>query len=135
MSGSCWNRRSSDLCGTVVAMPENFFRRVADSMLDQETAGQIAEQERALEQKPDWAEGHYHLAQLLRVQHRRDEAKRHLLIALELKPSLADAHIRLGEIYIAEGDLTRAQEHADYAAEFGNSRLREQLRRHATGTP
>ncbi len=110
-------------------MPDDFFRRVADSMLDHETASQIVEQERALEQNPDWAEGHYHLAQLLRVQHRRDGAKRHLLVALEKKPSLADAHIALGEIYIAEGDLSRAREHADYAAQFGNPRLREQMDR------
>ena len=111
-------------------MPDDFFRRVADSMLDHDTAVQVAEQERALEQNPDWAEGHYHLAQLLRVQHRRDEAKRHLLIALEKKPSLADAHVALGEIYLAEGDLARAKEHADYAAQFGNSRLREQMKKH-----
>ena len=111
-------------------MAENFFRRVADSMLDQETASQIAEQERALQQNPDWAEGHYHLAQLLRVQHRRDEAKRHLLVALEKKPSLADAHIALGEIYIAEGDLQHARDHADYAAQFGNPRLLDQMKRH-----
>ena len=111
-------------------MPENFFRRVADSMLDHETAGQIAEQERALAENPDWAEGHYHLAQLLRVQHRRDDAKRHLLRALELKPSLADAHLALGEIYVAEGDMARAREHAEFAAQFGNPRLREQMERH-----
>lgn len=110
-------------------MPDDFFRRVADSMLDHETASQIAEQERALERHPDWAEGHYHLAQLLRVQHRREEAKRHLLIALENKPSLAEAHIALGEIYIAEGDFTRAKEHAEFAAQFGNPRLLQQMER------
>src|SRR6476469_1466016 len=101
-------------------MADDFFRRVADSMLDHETATQIEEQRRALEQNPDWAEGHYHLAQLLRVQHRAEEAKRHLLMALEKKPSLADAHIALGEIYISEGDLKRAKDHAEYAAQFGN---------------
>ncbi len=110
-------------------MADDFFRRVAGSMLDHETAKQIAEQERALEEHPDWAEGHYHMAQLLRVQHRRDEAKRHLLIALEKQPSLADAHLALGEIYLAEGDLQRAKEHARFAAHFGNSRLVEQLTR------
>jgi tetratricopeptide (TPR) repeat protein len=111
-------------------MAEDFFRRVAGSMLDQETASQIAEQERALQQNPEWAEGHYHLAQLLRVQHRRDDAKRHLLIALEKKPSLADAHVALGEVYLAENDIERAKEHAEYAAQFGNSRLLAQMKRH-----
>ncbi len=110
-------------------MPDEFFRQVADSMLDHDTAAQVAEQERALERNPDWAEGHYHLAQLLRVQQRRDEAKRQLLIALEKKPSLAEAHIALGEIYLAENDLERAREHAHYAAQFGNPRLREQFSR------
>ena len=62
---------------------------------------------------PGWAEGHYHLAQLYRVQQKRDAAKRELLIALELNPALSDAHMALGEIYIAENDLERAREHAD----------------------
>ena len=111
-------------------MADDFLRKAADAMLDHETANQIAEQERALQSNPNWAEGHFHLAELLRVQHRRDDAKRHLLRALETKPSLAEAHIALGEIYIAEGDLARAREHAEYAAQFGNPRLIEQLRRH-----
>ena len=110
-------------------MPDDFFRQVADSMLDHDTARQVAEQERALAQNPDWAEGHYQLAQLLRVQHRREEAKRHLLLALEKRPSLADAHIALGEIYLAENDLERAREHAQFAAQFGNPRLRDQFTR------
>ncbi len=114
-------------------MSEEFFRRIADEALDEETSRQIAEQQRALEQNPDWAEGYYHLAQLLRVQHKRDEAKLHLLTALEKKPTLADAHIALGEIYIAEGDLDRARVHAEFAAACGNSRLLDQIRRYETG--
>lgn len=106
-----------------------FFRRITDEMLDADTAAQIAEQQRAIEQNPDWAEGYYHLAQLLRVQHKRDEAKRHLLIALEKKPTLADAHVALGEIFIAEGDLDRARVHAEFAAACGNSRLLDQMKR------
>jgi tetratricopeptide (TPR) repeat protein len=113
-----------------LAMPENsFFRRVADEALDDETARQIAEQRRGIEQNPNWAEGHYHLAQLLRVQHKRDEAKHHLLLALEKKPTLADAHLALGEIYIAEGDFDRARVHAEFAAACGNQRLLEQMQR------
>jgi len=109
---------------------ESFFRRVADSALDDETARQIAEQRQALEQNPEWAEGYYHLAQLLRVQQKRDEAKRCLLVALEKKPALADAHTALGEIYIAEGDFDRARVHAEFAAACGNPRLLEQMNRH-----
>ena len=114
----------------IVEMPKDFLRRLADEALDRETADQIAEQERALARNPDWAEGHYHLAQLLRVRHCRDEAKRHLLIALEKEPSLAAAHAALGEIYLAEGDLERAREHARFAAHFGDARLLDQFSRH-----
>lgn len=108
-----------------------FTRDVIDQMLDAETERHIAAQKSAIENNPDWAEGHYHLAQLYRVHHsRRDDAKRELLRALELKPSLADAHVALGEIYIAEGDLDRATEHARYAAHFGNPRLLDQIFHH-----
>ncbi|HLH09748.1 MAG TPA: hypothetical protein VKW78_21095 [Terriglobales bacterium] len=108
---------------------KTFLRRVADEILDHETAQQIAEQQLAIARNPDWAEGYYHLAQLLRVQHNPVDAKRNLLIALEKKPLLADAHIALGEIYVAEGELDRAREHAEMAARLGNPRLLEQMQR------
>lgn len=118
------------------AKREPFFRQVAGQMLDAETERHIAEQQAALEKNPEWAEGYYHLAQLYRVHHyRQDEAKRLLLIALEKKPALADAHIALGEVYIAEGDLEGARRHAEFAAQFGNDRLREQMRRHQALPP
>jgi tetratricopeptide (TPR) repeat protein len=106
-----------------------FFRQVADEMLDAETARHIEEQEAALRQHPDWADGHYHLAQLYRVQQRPDLAKRELLTAIEKDPALADAHVALGEIYITEDDLERAREHAEFAAAFGNRRLLDQMQR------
>src|SRR5438445_5862148 len=106
------------------------FRSVADEMLDQDTAKHVAEQKRALEHFPEWAEGHYHLAQLYRVQQRPLDAKRELLIALETKPLLAEAHMALGEIYIAEGDLDRAREHAQIASQLGNGRLLDQIERY-----
>ncbi len=107
-----------------------FFRRVADDMLDAETARHIDEQKAALEAHPEWAEGHYHLAQLYRVQQRPLDAKRELLIALEKKPLLAEAHLALGEIYISEGDLDKAREHAQIAAQLGSGRLLDQLKKY-----
>jgi tetratricopeptide (TPR) repeat protein len=109
---------------------KSFFRSVADEMLDAETAKHISEQKAALEVNPDWAEGHYHLAQLYRVQQRPQDAKRELLIALETKPLLAEAHMALGEIYIAEGDLDRAREHAQIASQLGSGRLLDQMQRY-----
>jgi tetratricopeptide (TPR) repeat protein len=108
---------------------KSFFRQVADEILDQETARHIAEQQAALEKYPDWAEGHYHLAQLYRVQQKRDAAKHELLMALEKNPNLAEAHIALGEIYLAEDDMHRAREHAEFAAQFGKTRLLDQMKR------
>jgi cytochrome c-type biogenesis protein CcmH/NrfG len=107
-----------------------FFRHVMDDMLDHETARHIAEQKAALERNPEWAEGHYHLAQLYRVQQRPQDAKRELLTALEMKPLLAEAHMALGEIYISEGELNKAREHAEIAAQLGSGRLRDQLDRY-----
>jgi len=112
-------------------MPDKpFFRQVADAALDHETQRHIDEQIAALAQNPDWAEGYYHLAQFYRIQQKPLEAKEQLLIALEKKPTLADAHVALGEIYISEGDLKRAREHAEWGAKFGNPRLLEQMERH-----
>ncbi len=108
----------------------DFARRVMDQMLDADTERHIAEQKAALERNPDWAEGHYHLGQLYRVQGRRAEARMELLKALELKPSLADAHVAIGEMYAAEGQMEKAREHGEYAARFGNARLKEQLERY-----
>ena len=113
-----------------------FARRVIDEMLDAETARQVAEQERAIAAHPEWAEGYYQLAQLYRVHgYQQDKAKRLLLTAIEKKPSLAAAHIALGEIYIAEGELGRAREHAEFAARFGDGRLLEQMKRHGAADP
>jgi len=112
-------------------MSEPFARRVIDQMLDADTERHIAEQKAALEKNPDWAEGHYHLGQLYRVQSKREEARLELLRAIELKPSFADAHVALGEMYAADGEMDKAREHADYAARFGNARLKEQLERYS----
>ncbi len=109
----------------------DFARRVVDRMLDADTERHIAEQKTALAKDPNWAEGHYHLGQLYRVQFKREEARLELLKALELKPSLADAHVALGEMYAADGEMEKAREHAEYAAKYGNGRLKKQLQRYS----
>lgn len=109
-----------------------FARRVMDQMLDGDTERHIAEQKAALEKDPSWAEGHYHLGQLYRVQFKRDEARVELLKAIELKPSLADAHVALGEMYAADGEMEKAREHAEWASQFGNHRLKQQLERYGS---
>jgi cytochrome c-type biogenesis protein CcmH/NrfG len=108
----------------------DFARRVMDQMLDGDTDRHIAEQKAALAKEPGWAEGHYHLGQLYRVQGKREDARMELLKALELKPSLADAHVALGEMYAADGEMEKAREHGEYGARFGNCRLKEQLERY-----
>ena len=110
---------------------DSFFRRIADQALGDETvapdrrAAALARTESRVGGRATttWRNS-------LRVQHKREEAKRHLLIALEKKPALADAHVALGEIYIAEGDFDRARVHAEFAAACGNPRLLEQMQRH-----
>ncbi len=108
----------------------DFARQVIEQMLDVETERQVAEQKAVLEKNPSWAEGHYHLAQLYRVQFKREQARIELLRAIELKPGFADAHVALGEMYAVDGQVGKAREHAEYAAKFGNPRLLEQLKRY-----
>jgi hypothetical protein len=43
---------------------------------------------------------------------------------------LADAHVALAEIYVVAEDYVAAQRHARRAAECGNARGMELLRRH-----
>ncbi len=112
----------------------DFARRAMDQMLEADTERHIAEQKAALAKDPSWAEGHYHLGQLYRVHSKREEARMELLRAIELKPSLADAHVALGEMYAADGAMEKAREHAEWAAQFGNPRLREQLERYPSGS-
>jgi tetratricopeptide (TPR) repeat protein len=68
-----------------------------------------------LELKPDYAEAHYNLANLLKEQGYPDEAIASYRRALELKPDLAEAHNNLGLALEEIGDLSGA-EHSFRAA-------------------
>jgi Tfp pilus assembly protein PilF len=52
-----------------------------------------------------------------------------LLEAVRLNDNLADAHVALAEIYGVGGDYAAAERHARRAAECGNERGVEMLRR------
>ena len=113
-------------------MSKSNFNRIVSHVLDAYAEEHIAEQMAVLAANPDWAEGHYNLAQLYRTQGRQREAKEQLLIALEKDATLAEAHIALGEMYILENDLASARQYAEFAAALGNKRLLEQMQRYRT---
>ncbi len=71
----------------------------------------------------------YNLAQLYRIEQRQDEALALLLEAVRLDDGYADAHVALAEIYAVREDYAAARSHAAKAAEQGNSRALEMLRR------
>jgi len=109
----------------------SFWRKeVVDFALDRETAAHIREQKKWIASEPDNARPWYNLAQLYRIEQKQDEALALLLEAVRLDAGYADAHVALTEIYAVRGDYPAAQRHAAMAAEHGNPRGVELLRRH-----
>jgi tetratricopeptide (TPR) repeat protein len=109
----------------------SFWRKeVIHFALDRETAAHIREQKEWIEREPANARPWYNLAQLYRIEQRQDEALAVLLEAVSLDPTYADAHLALTEIYAVRADYTAARRHARHAAEQGDSRGLELLRRH-----
>ena len=109
----------------------SFWRKeVIDFALDQETAAHVREQKEWIAREPSNPRPWYNLAQLYRIAQRPDEALGMLLEAVRLDDAYADAHVALTEIYAVRGDNPAAQKHARTAAEHGNPRGVELLRRH-----
>jgi tetratricopeptide (TPR) repeat protein len=109
----------------------SFWRKeVVDFALDRETAAHIREQKEWIAREPHNARPWYNLAQLYRIEQKQDEALALLLEAVRLDAGYADAHVALTEIYAVRGDYPAAQRHAAMAAEHGNPRGVELLRRH-----
>lgn len=73
---------------------------------------------------------YYHLAQFYRMNGKQDEALGLLLEAVRLDPKHAEARASLAEIYVIRGDYDSARAHAVIAAENGEDRAKELLRRH-----
>lgn len=108
-----------------------FWRKeVVDFALDRETAGHISEQKKWIACEPQNPRPWYNLAQLYRIERRQDEALALLLEAVSLDAAYAEAHVALTEIYAVRADYAAAREHAHQAAQHGNPRGVELLRRH-----
>ena len=72
----------------------------------------------------------HNLAQLYRIEGKPDEALALLLEAVRFDPTLARAHVALAEMYAVREDYAAAARHARQAAEHGDNRAEETLRRH-----
>lgn len=109
----------------------SFWRKeVIGFALDHETARHIREQKEWIAREPGNGRPWYNLAQLYRMERRQEEALGMLLEAVRLDDALADAHVALAEIYVVGNDYPAAERHARRAAECGNARGMELLRRH-----
>jgi tetratricopeptide (TPR) repeat protein len=109
----------------------SFWRKeVIEFALDRETAAHIREQKEWIAREPGNPRPWYNLAQLYRIERRQDEALALLLEAVRLDDACADAHVALSEIYAVRGDYPAAQKHARAAADHGDLRGVELLRRH-----
>jgi thioredoxin-like negative regulator of GroEL len=108
-----------------------FWRKeVVDFALDRETAAHISEQKEWIAREPQNPQSWYNLAQLYRIERRQDEALALLLEAVRLDAAYADARVALTEIYAVRADYAAARMHAYKAAEHGNTRGVELLRRY-----
>ncbi len=108
-----------------------FWRNeVIEPALDHETARHIREQLEWIAREPGNARPYYQLAQLYRMQWKREEALGLLLEAVRLDASLAEAHAALAEIYAVGGDYAAAWRHARAAERLGDRRTAELLRRY-----
>lgn len=110
----------------------NWRRDLVEFALDEDTERLIAEQKTWIAAEPDAARPYYHLAQLYRLQQRRDEALALLLHAVSLDASLAPAHIALSQMYAVTGDMEAARRHAACAAKLGDVSAAELLARYGT---
>jgi cytochrome c-type biogenesis protein CcmH/NrfG len=109
----------------------SFWRKkVIDFALDQDTRRHMEEQLAWIEREPGNARPYYHLAQFYRMNGRQEEALGLLLEAIRLDPKHAEAQASLAEIYAIRGDYDSARKHAATAAENGETRAVELLRRH-----
>lgn len=106
------------------------WRRTIDFALDHETRRHMDEQLAWIASEPANPNPYYHLAQFYRMNGEPDGALGLLLEAVRLDPAFADAHASLAELYAVRADYPAAHRHAGLAAQHGNPRGLELLRRY-----
>jgi len=108
-----------------------FWRNeLIDFALDYETLRHVREQREWIARDPSNAVPYKNLAQLYRIQGRREEALGLLLEAVRLDDGFAAAHVELSQIYTVLGDARAAWRHARLAESNGNRSAVELLERH-----
>ena len=105
-------------------------KEVIDFALDRETRSHMDEQRAWIAREPANPRPYANLAQLYRMENRRDEALGLLLEAVRLGADFAPAHTALAEIYAVRGDYSAAWRHARCAERAGDTRPVEMLQRH-----
>ena len=98
-----------------------------------EDAEALVALQRAVEQKPDYAEAHLRLAECLRELERREEALRSLSNAVRLAPGSLAAWLAMAKLRLEMGDPEAARDAVEKAARLAEDdpevvRLRRQLR-------
>jgi tetratricopeptide (TPR) repeat protein len=109
----------------------SFWRKdVIEFALDHETLRHVREQREWIAREPANPLPYKNLAQLYRIQGRRDEALGLLLEAVRLDGRFAAAHVELSQIYTVLGDVRAAWRHARLAESNGNRSAVELLERY-----
>lgn len=109
----------------------SFWRKeVIGFALQRETNAHIQEQKEWIAREPGNPRPWYNLAQLYRIEQKQDEALALLLEAVRLEDTCAEAHVALAEMYAVRADYEAARKHANRAAQNGNTRANELLRRY-----
>ena len=95
------NKRS--LCGQITPMPTTTWATSCSTRASSTKRPHVTQQALAL--RPDFAEAHYNLGNVLLKQGRLDEATARYEHALTLRPDYSDAHYNLGFILREQGQL------------------------------
>ena len=73
---------------------------------------------KAIEIKPDYANAHLHLGNIMKNLGRIKEAKLSVLQAIKIKPDLAKAHYTLSNLYSEENDYKKAYKEINLAIKY-----------------